>query len=177
MWVEIRKLVSVGKIAAVCCAFFFFGGQKDSVQRIFIKKYFLFTVGSVCRVKRFTNGSRNSLKGVRKLQMMPDHIALVKLRQKQLCSVWMLIVFWDSQGTLLAHFQKRGENVNFASYSEVLLKLPDTIGRKRPGQPARRVLFHHDNARPHTARATLGRIQELQWELLEHPPYSRELGP
>jgi hypothetical protein len=30
--------------------------QKDSMQRIFIKKYFLFTVGSVWRVKRFITG-------------------------------------------------------------------------------------------------------------------------
>jgi hypothetical protein len=29
------------------------------MQRMFIKKYFLFTVGSVCRVKRYTTGSRN----------------------------------------------------------------------------------------------------------------------
>jgi hypothetical protein len=36
-----------------------FCGQEDSVQRIFIKKYFLFTVGSVCRVKRFITGSGN----------------------------------------------------------------------------------------------------------------------
>jgi hypothetical protein len=32
----------------------FFCGQKDSMQKIFIKKYFLFTVGSVYRVKQFT---------------------------------------------------------------------------------------------------------------------------
>jgi hypothetical protein len=31
----------------------------------------------------------------------------------------MFTVFWDSQGILLAHFQKRGENVNSASYCEV----------------------------------------------------------
>jgi hypothetical protein len=39
-----------------------FGGQNDSMQRIFINKLFLFTVVSVCRAKRFTTGSRNSLK-------------------------------------------------------------------------------------------------------------------
>jgi hypothetical protein len=39
-----------------------FCGKKDSVQNIFIKKYFLFTVGSVSRIKRFTAGSRSSLK-------------------------------------------------------------------------------------------------------------------
>jgi hypothetical protein len=87
----------------------------------------------------------------------------------------MLTVFWDPQGVLLAHFQKRDANVNSASYCEVLLKLRDAIRRKLPGQLVRGVLLHRDNARPHTARATQGRIQELLWELLEHPPYSPDL--
>jgi histone-lysine N-methyltransferase SETMAR len=91
----------------------------------------------------------------------------------------MLAVFWDSQGVLLAHFQKRGENVNSASYEycEVLLKLRNKIRRKRPGQLTRGILLHHDNARPHTARETQEGIQELQWELLEHPLYSPDLVP
>jgi hypothetical protein len=42
------------------------------MQRIFIKKCFPFTVGSVCHVKRLTAGSRNSLKDIRKSQIMPD---------------------------------------------------------------------------------------------------------
>jgi hypothetical protein len=78
----------------------FFLWTKDSMKRIFLKKCFLFTVGSVCRVKRFTAGSRNSLKDVRKSQMMST-------------------VFWDSQGVLLAHFQKRGGNVNSASHCHI----------------------------------------------------------
>jgi histone-lysine N-methyltransferase SETMAR len=84
----------------------------------------------------------------------------------------MLTVFWDSQGALLTLFQKRGENVNSASYCEVLLNI---IRRKPPRQLARGVLLHHDNARPHRARATQERTQELQWEL--HPPYSPDLAP
>jgi hypothetical protein len=44
------------------------------MRRIFIKKCILFTVGSVCHVKRCTSGSRNSLKDVRKSQMMPDQV-------------------------------------------------------------------------------------------------------
>jgi hypothetical protein len=70
-------------------------------------------------------------------------------------------VFWAPQGVLLAHFQKRGENVNSASYCEVLLKLRDAIHRQLPGQMTRRVVLHYDNARPHTARETQQRIQEL----------------
>jgi hypothetical protein len=58
----------------------------------------------------------------------------------------MLTVPGDSQGVLLAHFQKCGENVTSASYCETLLKLWDAVCRKLPGQ-----LLHHDNDRPHTA--------------------------
>jgi hypothetical protein len=61
----------------------------------------------------------------------------------------MLTVFWGSQGVLLVHFQKHGQNVDSASYCEILLKLRNAIGRKHPGQ-----LLHYDNARPHTAQAT-----------------------
>jgi hypothetical protein len=63
----------------------------------------------------------------------------------------MLTVIWDSQGIWLADFQKHGENVNSALNYEVLLKLRDKIHRKRPGQLARGVLFHHNNARPQKA--------------------------
>jgi hypothetical protein len=72
-------------------------------------------------------------------------------------------------------FKEHGENVNSVSYCEILLKLRNAIRRKRPGQPARGVLLHHDIARPHTAPVTQERIQELQWELLEHPLYSPDL--
>jgi hypothetical protein len=51
-----------------------FCGQKDSIQIIFVKNFFLFTVGSVCHVKRFIIRSRNSLKDVQKSQMMPDQV-------------------------------------------------------------------------------------------------------
>jgi hypothetical protein len=88
----------------------------------------------------------------------------------------MFAMFWDSQGVLFAHFQKSGENTNFASYCEVLLRLRGAIRRKRPGQLTRGVLLHHDNARPHTALETQERIKELEWELLEHPPYIPDMA-
>ncbi|XP_014790550.1 histone-lysine N-methyltransferase SETMAR-like [Octopus bimaculoides] len=39
------------------------------------------------------------------------------------------------------------------------------------------VIFHHDNARPHTARLTKTLLEELGWEILPHPPYSPDLAP
>jgi hypothetical protein len=76
-------------------------------------------------------------------------------------------VFLDSHGVLLAHFQKRNENVNSASYCEVLLKLRDAIRRKLLGQLARRVLLHHDNTKHHTARTTQETVQEIIGNFLQ----------
>jgi hypothetical protein len=56
--------------------------EKDSIQRIAIKEHFLSAVENVCRVKRFTAGSRNSLKDVRKSQMLPNQLRKW-LRQSQ----------------------------------------------------------------------------------------------
>jgi hypothetical protein len=44
------------------------------MRKIFIKKCFLFMMGSVCRVKRLTTGPRHTRKDVRKTQMMLDQV-------------------------------------------------------------------------------------------------------
>jgi hypothetical protein len=48
--------------------------QKDSTQSIFIKKCFLFMMGSVCHVKWFTTGMRNMA-----------NVSLTTKRLKQSC--------------------------------------------------------------------------------------------
>jgi hypothetical protein len=50
------------------------------------------------------------------------------------------------------------------------------FAEKRSGLLASGVLIHHDNATPHTAQASQKRIQELQWDFLEYPPYSLGLA-
>ncbi|CAK9826344.1 Histone-lysine N-methyltransferase SETMAR [Anthophora retusa] len=61
---------------------------------------------------------------------------------------------------------------NFCGDLKILLveKRPSLVNRKG-------VLFHHDNARPHTARITVEKIKNFNWELLPHPPYSSDLAP
>jgi hypothetical protein len=73
-YAHVQRLISVIKMVTVLeytteeqRSVLRFCGQKDSMRRIFIKKCFLFMVGSVCRLKRFTTGSRNSLKNVREV--------------------------------------------------------------------------------------------------------------
>jgi hypothetical protein len=50
-----------------------------------MKKYLLFTVGSVCPLKRFTTWSRNSLKDVKMSHMMPNQM------RKWLRQQWKLL--------------------------------------------------------------------------------------
>jgi len=43
---------------------------------------------------------------------------------------------------------------------------------------SKKVLLHHDNARPHTAAATVEIVQQLGFKLLQqHPPYSPDFAP
>jgi hypothetical protein len=67
----------------------------------------------------------------------PSSLSTKKFKVTPLDEKVMLTVFWDSQGVLLAYFKKHGENVDSASYCEVLLKLRNAIRRKHPGQLAR----------------------------------------
>jgi hypothetical protein len=63
---RVQRLVSVVKMAALlegCTteeqrSLVRFCGQEESLQRIFINKCFLFTMGRVRRVKRFTTGGK-----------------------------------------------------------------------------------------------------------------------
>jgi hypothetical protein len=55
-------------------------------------------MGSVCRVKRFANGSRNSLKDVRKSQMLPGQIRKwLRQQSKDFCAAGFdaLVKRWD----------------------------------------------------------------------------------
>jgi histone-lysine N-methyltransferase SETMAR len=89
----------------------------------------------------------------------------------------MATVFWDCKGILLVDVTEHGTTVNAAAYCETLKKLKDAIRRKRPGLLSKGVLLLHDNARPHSAKATQELLQQFQWTILQHPAYSPDLAP
>jgi hypothetical protein len=56
-------------------------------------------------------------------------------------------------------------------YTVLLKKYPAIVNRKR-------VLLQQDNARPHTAKKTLQKIEELEGtERLPHPAFNPDLEP
>ncbi|GFW45188.1 histone-lysine N-methyltransferase SETMAR [Trichonephila clavipes] len=44
--------------------------------------------------------------------------------------------------------------------------------KKRKG-----VVFHQDNARPHTSLVSRQKLLQLEWDTMPHPPYSPDLAP
>jgi transposase len=39
------------------------------------------------------------------------------------------------------------------------------------------IMFLHDNARPHTSKMTKKKLEDLDWEVLPHAPYSPDKAP
>jgi len=90
----------------------------------------------------------------------------------------MLSVWWDRKGVVFFELLPRNQTINSNVYCRQLDSLNESLIQKRPGLVNRKgIVFHHDNARPHTSLITRQKLLELGWDLLPHPPYSPDLAP
>jgi histone-lysine N-methyltransferase SETMAR len=91
----------------------------------------------------------------------------------------MATVFWDVHRVLLVDFTPPSSTINAAAYQKSLKRLKEAIRRKRPGLLTKGfgVLLFHDNARPHSAAATMNLLNSWGWEVLPYEPYSPHLAP
>lgn len=90
----------------------------------------------------------------------------------------MLSIWWDYKGVVYLELLPRNTTIISDVYCHQLDKLNDSLKQKRPELVNRRgVVFHQDNAKPHTSLKSRQKIQELGWDLLPHPPYSPDLAP
>ncbi|GFV49148.1 histone-lysine N-methyltransferase SETMAR [Trichonephila clavipes] len=68
--------------------------------------------------------------------------------------------------------------INSEVYCHQLDKLNDAFQQKRSELINRKgVVFHQDNARPHTSLVTCQKLLQLEWDTMPHPPYSPDLAP
>jgi len=49
--------------------------------------------------------------------------------------------------------------------------------RKDPVCKRKKIIFHQDNAPAHKSVLAMGKLRDLHYELLKHPPYSPDLAP
>ena len=91
----------------------------------------------------------------------------------------LLSVWWDQRGVLLYELLPPGQTITSDLYSNQLRRLHEALLEKRPQYRSKRlkVIFQHDNARPHTGKTTVRTLLELGWEVLPHPAYSPDIAP
>ena len=67
----------------------------------------------------------------------------------------MLSVWWDFKGIVYFELLPRNQTINSNVYCRQLVKLDKEIKEKQPDLASRKgIIFHQDNARPHTSVAT-----------------------
>lgn len=105
---------------------------------------------------------------------VPKHTPKPNIHQKKL----MVSVWWSSAGVIHYSFMRTGQSITADVYCNQLDEMMRELGIKQPRLVNRdRPILLQDNARPHVARITLLKLQELDLETLCHPPYSPDLAP
>ena len=89
----------------------------------------------------------------------------------------MLSTWWDFKGIVYFELLPRNQTINSNVYCHQLIKLDKKIEEKWPELTTRKgVIFHQDNARPHTSLVTRKKLLELGWKVMPHPPYGPDLA-
>ncbi len=90
----------------------------------------------------------------------------------------MYAVFFRSTGIVKVVKLGKGETVTKEWYANICLpQVFAAISERRPKSGVKRIILHHDNARPHKASLTAEYLDQMGVELLPHPPYSPDLSP
>jgi len=86
-------------------------------------------------------------------------------------------IFWDQDGILLIDYLPKGRTINVEYYLYLLVQMKDILKEKYCRKVTKGVLFLHNNALAHRARATQKKLAYLGFHCLDHPPYSLDLAP
>ena len=78
---------------------------------------------------------------------------------------------------LFIDYLEKGKTITGEYYSNLLTRLDEKIREKRPSLQKKKIIFHQDNAPAHKSVLAVGKLRDLHYELLEHPPCSPNLAP
>jgi len=89
----------------------------------------------------------------------------------------MASVFWDAEGILFIVYFEKGKTITGEYYSNLLTRLDGKKFVRKVPFCKKIIIFHQDNAPAHKSVLAVGKLRDMHYELLEHPPYSPDLAP
>jgi len=91
----------------------------------------------------------------------------------------MLCIWWDQKGVIYYELLRSGQTIDGPLYRQQLMRLKRALEEKRPEWATRheKLIFHHDNARPHVAQPVKTYLENRGWKIFSHPPYSPDIAP
>jgi histone-lysine N-methyltransferase SETMAR len=100
-------------------------------------------------------------------------------RRERFSKKTLLCVWWNFEGVIHFELLPNGVTVDADLYCAQLDRMFAKLQQKYPSLVNRKgVLLQQDNAKPHTAKKTVSKIEDTEYvELLPHPAYSPDLAP
>ena len=81
-------------------------------------------------------------------------------------------------GVIHYSFLRTGETITAEKYCQYIDEMHEKLKIIRPSLVNRHgPILLHDNARPHTSYKTIAKLNELKYEILQHPAYSPDFSP
>ena len=127
---------------------------------------------------------KNAAEGHRLLcEAYGEHVLSIKT-----CKYWfrrfkssnklMLCIWWDQLGVVYYELLQPNETITAERYHQQLMQSSRALKFKRSQYAKRhnKVIFQHDNARPHVAKVVKETLEALNWDVLPHPPYSPDIA-
>ena len=91
----------------------------------------------------------------------------------------ILRIWWDQLGVVFYELLQPNETITSERYHQQLMQSSRALKFKRSQYAKRhdKVIFQHDNARPHVGKVVKEASEALNWDVLPHPPYSPDIAP
>ncbi|UYV60194.1 hypothetical protein LAZ67_1000361 [Cordylochernes scorpioides] len=115
----------------------------------------------------------------RKSSVKPGHASTSTAKPTIHGKKLMLCIWWDQLGVIYYELLQPNETITGERYQQQLMRLSLSLKIKRPLYAKRhdKVIYQHDNARPHVAKVAKETMEALQWDALPHPLYSPDIAP
>jgi len=104
----------------------------------------------------------------------PKHMSKSQINQRKV----LLTVWWGVHGIIKYFLLPTNKAITAQTYCQYIQEMHEKLKIQCPVLiNCKDTILLHNNTRPHAPRMTVMKLNELDYEILYHPPYSPDLSP